>query len=399
MSQPSTPLSHAAADLFLPSMDQEQQLSQADFNELFGSGGSGQLIFSSNNRDIVDELNFTYGDASFAPVHSSNTSTISTPDFSSYDFGENVPAYPTNSPHPYPLDLQRAYSATTEEPVFKSRTRPVRAQTNDVHLYSAQPLQDYGRRRSLSTGDTDRIASANSVTNPTFVRLQAPRATTPEGRRSHGTYMQHGRCSSQSPAPRGRPLNPTSTPYYVYNNTPGGDMLLTPIGTLLNEMMEVQGLKQGVGHNNVGTAGLTIRSDDPVIRHMTRPEELTRSRQIIEIGALAVSNSSKLDPRLESHNLTTCRAQILRRLADIEEHLENKKGYEALSMCKTIRDTLSKEIENAAVDVSDEVVEDGLEAPSKVLAGAQYNGYDDRDDNDFMAMLMRENGIDGQEAG
>jgi len=404
MSQPNAPLSHTAADLFLPSMDEEEQLSQADFNELFGSDGSGQPIFSMNNSDILDDFSLTYEHGAFAAVDSPNTSTTSTPNFSNYDFGQTAAAYPTpgpSTPHPYPLDLQRAFPTTTDDPDLNDRPRPMRSQTNHAYLHSEQPSQGYGRRRSLSTGDTDRIAAANSITNPTFVRLQAPRArsATPEHKRRHAAHFQHGRSVSQGPAPRGRPLNPTSIPYYTYNDTFVADMFSTPIGTPLNEMRDRRDLKHGTGHNSAGMTDVAVRSDNPVIRHMTRPDELARSRQIIEIGALAVASHLTLDPVLGLQSPTTNRAQILKKLADIEEHLDDKEAKEALSACKTIRDALSKRIEAEFINTADEVAEDDLEVPSKVLEGAQYGIYDGHDDNEIMGLLMRENGVDCQETG
>lgn len=399
MSQPNTPLSHTGANLFLPSMDEEQQLSQADFSELFGSDDSAQPVFSSSNSDILDELSFTYVNGAFAGVDSSNTFTTSTPDFSTYDFGQNAAAYPTpgpSTPYPYPLDLQQAFPSVLNNPDFNDRPRPLRSQRNHAYFHSEQPSQGYGRRRSLSTGDTDRIAAANSITNPTFVRLQAPRArsATPEHKRRHAAHFQHGRGASQGPAPRGRPLNPTSIPYYVYNDTFVGDMFSTPIGTPLNEMMDHQDLKHGTSHNSVGMTDVAVRSDNPVIRHMTRPDELARSRQIIEIGTLAVASHCALDPRLGLHIPETNRAQILKKLADIEEHLEDNEAREALSACKTIRDALSERNEAEVVGMADEVAEDYLETPSKVLARAQYDLYDGHDDNEIMGLLMRENGVD-----
>ncbi|KAI4710084.1 hypothetical protein J4E89_005316 [Alternaria sp. Ai002NY15] len=385
-------------------MDGEEQLSQADFNELFGSDGSGQSIFSTNNSDILDDFSLTYEHGAFAAVDSPNTSTTSTPDFSNYDFGQTAAAYPTpgpSTPHPYPLDLQRAFPTTTDDPDLNDRPQPMRSQTNHTYLHSGQPSQGYGRRRSLSTGDTDRIAAANSITNPTFVRLQAPRArsATPEHKRRHAAHFQHGRSVSQGPAPRGRPLNPTSIPYYTYNDTFVADMFSTPIGTPLNEMRDRRDLKHGTGHNSAGMTDVAVGSDNPVIRHMTRPDELARSRQIIEIGALAVASHLTLDPRLGLQSPTTNRAQILKKLADIEEHLGDKEAEEALSACKTIRDALSKRIEAEFIDTADEVAEDYLEAPSKVLEGAQYGIYDGHDDNEIMGLLMRENGVDCQETG
>lgn len=384
-------------------MNQEQQLSQVDFEELFGPGVSGQPVFSSNNRDILSELGFTYEGGSIAPLDSSNHSTTSTPDFSSYNFDQDSPAYPTpepNSPHPYPLELQQAYPTIANQQDINHRPRPTRSQTNNAYLYSPQPSQGYGRRRSLSTGDTNRIIAANSITNPTFIRLQIPRvrSTTPDDRRRNGQLPQHGRSASQGLMPRGRPPNPTSTPYHVYHNSLIGGLLPTPIGTPLNETMDIQEMSYGSGHNRVDAVGLTSCSEDPIFRQMIRPNELARSRHVIEIGALAVSNRSKLDPRLESQSPTTSRARILEKLGDIEEHLRDKEGEEALPACMMIRFTLSKRMEAEDVAVADSVGETHMEGPRKKYAESLCDVYDGHDDNQIMEMFMRENGVDGQEA-
>ena len=398
MSQISTPLSRTAVDRFSPSMNQDQQLSQADFEELFGTAGSAQPVFSSNDSDIFDELGFTYEEDCIVPGDSPNPSAISTPNFSDYDFGLNAPVYPTpgpNSPHPYPLELQRVHPAIIDQQDYNHRPRPTRSQTNNAYNYPAQLPQCYGhRRRSLSTSDANRIAASNSINNPTFIRLQAPRArsSTPEDRRRNGLYYRHGRSASQGPAQGDRPTNPTSTPYHIYSDSLVGGLLPTPIGTPLNELADIEELNY-----RTGTTVHTVHSEGPVFRHTRRPDEMARSRRIIEIGALVVSNRSKLDPRLEPLSPTADRARILEKLGDIEEHLRNKECKEALPACMTIRVTLSRNMDAEDVDVADNTVEVCSEAPGKERLETQCDTYDDHDDNEIMEMLMRENGVAGQD--
>jgi hypothetical protein len=391
MSQPSTPFNNTAADPFLSSMDQEQQLAQADFEKLFGSD---HPVFSSNYSEVLDELDFSYDNASVVHVDSSNPSTISTPDFSSYNFGQQSSAYPTplgpNSPHPYPLERQQTYQTTSSQLPFNHRSLPHRSQTNNTSLHPAQPPQGYGRRRSLSYGDVDRIAAAPP--NPTFIRLQAPRArsTTPEDKRRGSPYPQHGASASQGPGPRGRPRNPTSIPYAQHGNLLIRGMLPTPIGTPLNEMMEVEDLRYGYQDNGTDGNGLTF-PEGPVFQHMTRPEELARSRQIIQIGAMAVKSRSTLDPQLMQTG-TNDRERILKKLADIEAQLNEKKGEEALGGCRMIREALGKKLD---ADEVTHTVEDNnpavLGAPSKLDCSTYGDG------SELKEMLMRQNGVHPQD--
>jgi hypothetical protein len=49
------------------------------------------------------------------------------------------------------------------------------------------------------------------------------------------------------------------------------------------------------------------------------------------------------------------------------------------------------------VDVADNTVEVCSEAPGKERLETQCDTYDDHDDNEIMEMLMRENGVAGQD--
>ena len=188
-------------------------------------------------------------------------------------------------------------------------------------------------------------------------------------------------------------MNPTSTPYSLHGSQLVGGMLPTPIGAPLNEMMEVEDLRYGYQHNSANNNRLSMVPEGPTFRHMTHPDELAKSRQIIQIGAMVVKNRSRLDPRLEQTGMDT-RECILKKLADIEEHLKETKGDEALRGCRMIREALGKKTK--AEDIANTVDDDGpenLEVPSKIL---DFDMYDGDDGNELMDMLMRQNGVHPQ---
>ena len=401
MSQPSTPFDTSTADPFLPLPNQEQ-LSQADFHELFGPGTSDGGVFLPGNSEAFDGLNLTYESVSLVPVDSSSLSTISTPDFSSYSFGQHSPTYPapeSNIQHPYPLELDQTYEANTHQQTFRHRPLPIRSHTNNVHLHSAQVPQFGHRRRSLSHSDIDRPAAVTHIPNPTFFRLQAPRArtTTAEEYRRNESYSC-GRSTSQG-SPRGRPVKPRSTPYSLQSSPLVGGMLPTPIGTPLNEVMGVDDTSSDtdIAHqfHSIDMTGLPILSSagNPIFRQMLHPDELARSRQIIEIGALAVTTNAKVDPRLEQGSSTLNLEHILKKLVDIEEHLEKSGGVEALRSCRTIREALVGEAESGkGMRVMDEGLIEGNGTSSNYS-----RMFDGCDDNEIMAMLMRQHGTGGSE--
>ena len=377
------------------STDHEQQLAQADFEELFGSDTSNQPNFLLNDRESLDEFHLNDHHLSVVPFDSSNSSTISTSSFSNYNFGQRSSVYATPDSYatqPYPVELQRTYQAGAYQQASTLRPLPFRSHTNDVYHHPTHPPPGYERRRSLSHGDADRIAASNSVANPTFVRLSAPRATSiiPEDNKRSGRYSQHGRSASQSPAPRGRQWKPTSMPY---KGTPLVDGMLTmPLGTPMNEAEYlIRSPVHKAQTRDMGGYGLPVHPWGPNYRQMTRPDELARSRQIIEIGAMVVTNPSKLDPSLEPQPSLT---QILKNLDDIEEHLKESTDEEALRSCKLIREALVKTtVRDDMVGTKEEISEDDMEAPSKVLEESGYDIYSALDDNDFMAMLVKHNGV------
>jgi hypothetical protein len=183
-------------------------------------------------------------------------------------------------------------------------------------------------------------------------------------------------------------MKPTSTPYGSHGSPWVDGMLRTPIGTPLNGMVEVEDLRCGYQHNGMGSS---MGSEGPVFQYMTRPDELARGRQIIQIGAMVVKNPSKFDPRLEQTGMDT-HERLLKKLSDIEQHLKETKGDEALRGCRMIREALGRTIDDEEVAPTVEHDPDTLDAPSKVLNCDMYD-----DGNELMEMLMRENGVHSQD--
>ncbi|KNG45446.1 hypothetical protein TW65_07696 [Stemphylium lycopersici] len=406
MFQPSTPFDDTTSDPFLPSHDLDKHLSQSDFQGLFGSNASDRAAFSASHNELPDGLDFTYGGVTLTPVASSNPSTVlTTPDFSTYSFSQQSPTYPTpgsGTPYPYPAEFHQTYETVGNQQAFSHRPLSVRSHTNNAHIHPTQPSPSCHRRRSLSHGDAEHIAATSSRNNPTFVRLQAPRAktTTAEEHRRNRQYSQYGRSTSQGPLPRGRPMKPTSMPYSLHSSPLVGGMLPTPIGTPLNEVLSMEtDPDTSHKHQDYSTGIQALRgfppSEGPVFRHMLRPEELSKSRQIIEIGALAVTNRTKIDPKLGPHSHTTNHERILKKLNDIEEHLKNSERTEGLRGCGIIREALANRTgRDELTNVVDEVLDDHTDEPSRMLAMEDLDMFDGCDDNEIMAMLMRQNGVD-----
>jgi hypothetical protein len=185
-------------------------------------------------------------------------------------------------------------------------------------------------------------------------------------------------------------MKPTSTPYAQYGSPLVDGMLPTPIGTSLNEMMEVEDLRYGYQDNR---AGLSMSSEGPVFRYMTRPDDLVRSRQIIQIGAMVVQHRSRVDRRLEETD-SNVQERLLKKLANIEKHLKETKGEEALRGYRMIREALGMTIDHDDVAPTVENDTGTLEAPSKVPDCDMYDGG-----NELMEMLMRENGVHAHDQG
>jgi hypothetical protein len=185
-------------------------------------------------------------------------------------------------------------------------------------------------------------------------------------------------------------------------------MLPTPIGTPLNELSEVEDLRYSIGSANFSrqikqSMQYTNDAEDPVvIRHMNRPEELARSRHILEIGAMAVTQ--KVDPRLldDERNMSldsNHTTRILGKLEDIEKYLRcsvdgDDVMADALRGCAMIREALEKK----RVQEIEEEGEHSPDAMSKILDEREYGMLDVNDT--LTTMLERANerageGFDG----
>jgi hypothetical protein len=177
-------------------------------------------------------------------------------------------------------------------------------------------------------------------------------------------------------------------------------MLPTPIGTPLHELKEVENLRYSTDAAHFSrqdtSKGSTHSTDieGPKIRRMNRPEELARSRQIIEIGAMAITGATKLDPRLNEQISHDTHSRILKKLEDIETYLHCIDGdsEDALRGCAMIRETLHRRV-RATGDTRDAHAKHVLDAPGQILPRADCDMYDgNENDVALMAMLMRENG-------
>ncbi|KAJ4376235.1 hypothetical protein N0V83_001518 [Neocucurbitaria cava] len=416
MSQPSTPFVGVAVDPMLLSMEQQQHFTQYPSGSTFGSNELGQIPFPSTNSEVPDDHDFTYNN--YTPVHSSNPSTISTPDFSTYSFGQMSPAYPTpgyNFPHPYPYELQQSYQSSVPQniPTYEQRPLPFRSHTNITPDQPTQTPQTYVRRRSLSHGDADRLASAPP--NPTFVRLQAsrPTSTTPENTKKAGPYSKHGRSASHGLSVRGRPLKPSGIPYVLGGNPLIGGMMSTPIGTPLDMLREPVSPARNNNDTRYDSArGPPNKRNDIIFEHMTHPNDLARSRQIIQIGAMAVVQRSRIDPRLvvQENNQGNQKEHILKKLQDVQEHLQENKSEDehVLNACSVLRGALTqktgvvntnnnknnslkpKEKEEESEGDHDDDADD-LETPSKVLSPEDCGLYGGAGgDTDLLALLRTE---------
>lgn len=167
-------------------------------------------------------------------------------------------------------------------------------------------------------------------------------------------------------------------------------MLSMPLGTPMNEVeYPIRSPDYKHRTQDLGTFNPPMYTGGPTYRQMTHTDELARSRQIIEIGAMVVTNRSKIDPSLEPQ---ASRTHILKSLEDIEKHLKETTDEEALRGCKLIREALVKTTAQEGIVDTEEILDEDLEAPSKVLKDSDYDVFSGLDDNEIMAMLMKHNG-------
>lgn len=396
MSQPNEPWTKAAAGPFPPT--QEQGLwTQAQIEEAFAQNSSDDSFLSSTFDDGLQASSFTYESSSVLKVDSSDPSTVSTPDFSGYSFGQQSPAFTlsgTSTPYLYPLEQQQAYQINHDY-AAQNRPLPLRAHTNSSFVFPTPPLHSHDRRRSLIHGDVDQIAGHPS--HPTFVRLQGGQGSRPmspafEDERRSGYVPGHSR--SRSHGPRGRPLQ-HAVPMQVLG-THIGTSLHAPKGTKASKSRKRV-------HKDDHDGETSPKFQDPLVCTMTEPAQLAQSRRIIEIGAMAVRNHSKIDPALEDQGRMSPRERIMKKLEDVEQYLQQDeaKNAEALKGCAMIREALKQRARSidAAVNMDEGVGkagQDALEAPSKIMGKDELGLFGGvLDDSDLMSLLMRENGESG----
>ncbi|KAF2028620.1 hypothetical protein EK21DRAFT_90440 [Setomelanomma holmii] len=405
MSQPSTPFTGTASDPCLPSIDLES-CTQEQLEELFGSSGSHHPVFSANNTSVLDELDFDFTEPSVSNETSIDVSTISTPDFSTYSFDPRLPqaTHPhphttANAPQPSPLDQQQHHHYAQAHQHHAHGPLPIRSHTqNNPTFPSSQLPQSYTCRGSLSQPNLPHPP------NPTFIRLQAPRArsvTPEEKRRGAGPYARHGyayahaRSASHGPSgARGRVVR-SASPWIGL-----GGLMPTSIGQPLDEEGNVVGREEG-------DEGMGM-DEDLLVRHMTDPTRLAHSRRIIEIGAMAVRKHSlgqiDIDPRLLDDGEINAQDRMIMKLEEVERHLrhDGMGNEDALKGCEMIREALirrrqSQYVAGARLEEGGEKggmdeQEDKLEAPSKIMCNEDEELFGGcMDDNDFMSLLLKEN--------
>jgi hypothetical protein len=392
MSQPDEPRTNAAAGPFPPKQEQELW-TQAQIEEAFAQNSSDEPFLALTFDDGLQAASFTYDSSSVLKADSSDPSTVSTPDFSGYSFSQESPAFTlsgTSTPHLYPLEQQQAYQVNHEY-TSQNRPLPLRAHTNSTFVFLTPSLHSHDRRRSLSHGDVDRIAAAPS--HPTFVRLQGGQGSRPtspafDDERRSGFFPGHSR--SRSHGPRGRPLQ-NAVPIQLFG---------THIGTSLHEPKDKKASKSRKRvHKDDDDGETSPKFQDPLVRNMTDPAQLAHSRRIIEIGAMAVRNHSKIDAALEDKDHLSPLERIMKKLEDVEQYLQRDeaKNAEALKGCAMIREALKQRARSidAAVNMDEGVGnadQDALEAPSKIMAEDDLGLFGGvLDDNDLMSLLMREN--------
>jgi len=309
---------------------------QAQLDTLFNTAEIDQTVYSLDNGEAFLAPDFNFGRGSYpTPPFTTAPSSESSPDLADYSFGQNYTDCPTpgpRTPHPYPIEQQQCFSYNIAGSVpTDQRPQVLRSLTNTTYLAPSDAPPGYARRRSLSQGDMDLIATTNAqALNPTFMRLMTPRSrsVTPDQHRGG----KHSRSSSRkSNGPRREIQNrPTSIPYLVNDkvstalNNPSFSEEPVFHPSVAQKQWPVQH-----GHSGSNNEGQVI------IRHMAGLEQMQHSRKIIEIGAMAVTEA--FDPRLQWNG-----SAILRKLEEVEWYLRAKCGKceEALKGCASIREAV-----------------------------------------------------------
>ncbi|KAH6625378.1 hypothetical protein C7974DRAFT_455418 [Boeremia exigua] len=271
-------------------------LTQAQLDQLFTAIGRRSHSPNPQSNQHVDESGFEFGDPYPTPPDSNAPSSAPTPEGSFQDLEYFANEYPTpvlDAPHPYPVTQHSFFSSS--HPV---EDYPTKLQQSFFTFDPPAAQPDYPtRRRSLSTSALDHSALAHTQPpNPTFIRLQAPRArsTTPD-RAARRRRPQHSRHTSSTNASPGAPR---STPALVPTRI-GDPFYIPPLdGEVLFE----------------------------------HPPQTERSMRVIQIGALAVREGAEgvvlglleeVEGVLRGSGCKVCR-EALRRVGKIREVLEGR---------------------------------------------------------------------------
>ncbi|KAF1918381.1 hypothetical protein BDU57DRAFT_197438 [Ampelomyces quisqualis] len=392
MSQSSVPWTDTPTEHCLLPNEQEPRAHE-QLDQVLKQDNSDEPEISAHNDDL-DDFHYTLDNGTTSHGSSSDPSAVSTPDFSTYSFGQQSIAYHTSSqstphlyphsgpgtPHPFSLEQQQTYHPQPQQ-ALHHRPLPFRAHTNSSFDLPAHPPQGYDRRRSLSHGDVDRIAAAPP--HPTFIRLQSshgPRLTSgnlDDPRRAG----RHGRSASQGPAPKGRPMK-HAIPYAM----PGSSLAFgTPLGTPLDQ------------HRSRKRPRYPLDCDafnDPLVYRITDPYRLAHSRRVIEVGAMAVRNHGSVDAAAAEGGMSA-HERMWMKVADVERFLrqDESANEDALKGCLVIRAAL--------LDMRAKTQDGGkggaahkehVDVPSKMMPVDEDGLFGGSlDDEDLMSLLMREN--------
>ncbi|KAF9692877.1 hypothetical protein EKO04_009169 [Ascochyta lentis] len=392
MSQP-----NAAVGSLLPK--NQENFTQAQLDQLFNAAGTDGSFYHPSISEALEDAHFNFDSSFFVPTDSSGLFSVPTSSFPDYNFSQSSSGYSTpgpNTPHPYPIEQQTCFNTDLTAPLsLRQRPQPMRSQTNTSYLQPSQPPPQYTRRRSLSQSDAQRIATINAPPNPTFLRLQAPRARSaaPDehlNKRRLGPY-KHGHSRSTSQGPKStRPTRDNTLVSRPWNSNFIGGMVPTSIGTPLSPISPrhhhpAAGQQMPLQHEHLG--------QEVLFRPMTRPDQMQRSRRVIEIGAMAVS--APIDPTLQNNART-----ILKKLEEVEQYLKRECSdcEDALKGCTMIKEALTRklsvaEYEDRANDTDvNRIIEDTLDAPSTFLSAQDESLFGSgTDDDKLMAMLINEN--------
>lgn len=336
MSQPSAaddPLRMADQGCFTP----------AEIDQLFGYVGTESPSFDGDRNGASHDLFFNF-DVETYSTPPEYPAPPPAPDTPNYNFGQNSNEYPVpgpNTPHPYPVEQQHFNPDPVAPLPIRPRPQVLRTQTNTSYLQPSHPPPQYTRRRSLSQGDAERITGFNGPSNPTFHRLKAPRARAGDKdehlQKRRATPYKHGHSRSTSRGTNSGRSTRSSTPLNMPRNPNLLDGALpTSIGTPMSP---------DVPHCHCPSAGQQVAihyeypSQGVLFRQMARPDQMERSRRIIEVGAMSVR--APLDPTLQIDTET-----ILEKLAEVEQYLKcgGDDHRDALEGCAAIREVLMRRL-------------------------------------------------------